>query len=98
MTSLGGLRGFVVGDELADLVDVGHDIVVLTADLSTSNRLTDFEARHREWFFNIGIAEQNMMSIGAGLAACGHQAWVSTFAAFAGLLCAEHLRTDMAYP
>ena len=84
-TSLGGLRGFVVGDELA-------------ADLSTSNRLTDFEARHREWFFNIGIAEQNMMSIGAGLAACGHQAWVSTFAAFAGLLCAEHLRTDMAYP
>jgi transketolase len=39
-----------------------------------------------------------MMSIGAGLAACGHQVWVSTFAAFASLLCAEHLRTDMAYP
>ena len=97
-TSLGGLRGFVVGDELADLVDGGHDIVVLTADLSTSNRLTDFEARHPERFFNTGIAEQNMMSIGAGLAACGHQAWVSTFAAFASLLCAEHLRADIVYP
>ena len=84
-TSLGGLRGFVVGDELA-------------ADLSTSNRLTDFEVRHPERFFNTGIAEQNMMSIGAGLAACGHQAWVSTFAAFASLLCAEHLRADIVYP
>lgn len=97
-TSIPGLRSFVAGDELADLVDAGHDIVVLTADLSTSNRLTDFQARHPERFFNVGIAEQNMMSIGAGMAACGHQAWVATFAAFASLLCAEHLRTDMAYP
>ena len=97
-TSLPGLRSFVAGDELADLVDAGHDIVVLTADLSTSNRLTDFQKRHPQRFFNVGIAEQNMMSIGAGLAASGHQAWVSTFAAFASLLCAEHMRTDMAYP
>ena len=97
-TSLPGLHSFVAGDELADLVDNGQDIVVLTADLSTSNRLTDFRDRHPQRFFNIGIAEQNMMSIGAGLAACGHQAWVSTFASFASLLCAEHLRTDMAYP
>ena len=97
-TSLPGLSAFVAGEELANLVDDGHDIVVLTADLSTSNRLTDFQARHPARFFNVGIAEQNMMSIGAGMAACGHQAWVSTFAAFASLLCAEHLRTDMAYP
>ena len=97
-TSLPGLHSFIAGDELADLVDNGHDIVVLTADLSTSNRLTDFRDRHPQRFFNIGIAEQNMMSIGAGMAACGHQAWVSTFASFASLLCAEHLRTDMAYP
>ena len=97
-TSIPGLRSFVAGDELADLVDAGQDIVVLTADLSTSNRLIDFEARHPQRFFNVGIAEQNMMSIGAGMAACGHQTWVSTFAAFASLLCAEHLRTDMAYP
>ena len=97
-TSIPGLHAFVAGDELANLVDAGHDIVVLTADLSTSNRLTDFQERHPQRFFNVGIAEQNMMSIGAGLAACGHQAWVSTFAAFASLLCAEHLRTDMAYP
>jgi transketolase len=92
-----GLHAFVAGDELADLVDAGHDIVVLTADLATSNRMTDFRDRHPDRFVNTGIAEQNMMSIGAGLAACGHQVWVSTFASFASLLCAEHLRTDMAY-
>jgi transketolase len=91
------LEAFVIGAELADLVDHGHDIVVLTADLSTSNRLTDFAQRHADRFFNVGIAEQNMMSIGAGLASCGHQTWVSTFASFASLLCAEHLRTDLAY-
>ena len=97
-SSIPGLQAFVAGEELAYLVDRGHDIVVLTADLATSNRLVDFRARHPERFFNVGIAEQNMMSIGAGLAASGHQAWVSTFASFASLLCAEHLRTDMAYP
>jgi transketolase len=96
-TSMPGLHAFVAGDELADLVDGGHDVVVLTADLATSNRMTDFRDRHPERFVNTGIAEQNMMSIGAGMAACGHQAWVSTFASFASLLCAEHLRTDMAY-
>ena len=95
-TSMPGLHAFVAGEELADLVDAGHDIVVLTADLATSNRMTDFRNRHPDRFVNTGIAEQNMMSIGAGLAACGHQAWVSTFASFASLLCAEHLRTDMA--
>jgi transketolase len=38
------------------------------------------------------------MSIAAGLAACGHQVFAATFAASASLLCAEHLRTDLAYP
>jgi len=92
------LTSFVAGELLADLVDDGHDIVVLTADLATSNKLVDFADRHPERFFNVGIAEQNMMSVAAGLAACGHQVFVATFASFASLLCAEHLRTDLAYP
>jgi transketolase len=96
-TSLPGLSAFVAGEELADLVDAGHDIAVLTADLATSNRLTDFAARHPDRFFNVGIAEQNMMSVAAGMAANGTQTFVATFASFASLLCAEHLRTDLAY-
>jgi transketolase len=96
-TSLPGLEAFVAGDELADAVDAGHDIAVLTADLSTSNKLTDFADRHPSRFFNLGIAEQNMMSVGAGMASDGTQTWVATFASFASLLCAEHIRTDFAY-
>jgi transketolase len=97
-TSLPSMTSFVAGEVLADLVDAGRDIVVLTADLATSNRLVDFEMRHPDRFFNVGIAEQNMMSVAAGLAACGHQVFAGTFASFASLLCAEHLRTDLAYP
>jgi len=97
-TSLPGLTSFVAGAELADMVDEGHDIVVVTADLATSNKLTDFADRHPDRFVNVGIAEQNMMSVAAGLAACGHQVFAATFASFASLLCAEHLRTDLAYP
>lgn len=96
-TSLPGLTAFVAGEALADLVDAGNDVAVLTADLSTSNRLTDFEARHPDRFFNVGIAEQNMVSMAAGMAANGTQTYVATFASFASLLCAEHLRTDLAY-
>ena len=96
-SSVGNLASFVAQDELSDLVDHGVDIVVLTADLATSNRLAEFAERHPDRFFNTGIAEQNMMSMAAGLAACGHQVFVSTFASFASLLCAEHLRTDLAY-
>jgi transketolase len=96
-TSLPGLSAFIAGEELAAMVDAGHDIVALTADLATSNRMTDFAERYPARFFNLGIAEQNMMSVAAGLATCGYIPFVSTFAAFASLLCAEHLRTDLAY-
>lgn len=96
-SSLPSLSSFVAGEELADLADEGHELVVLTADLATSNRLTDFAERHPSRFFNMGIAEQNMFSVAAGLATCGYMPFVSTFAAFASLLCAEHLRTDLAY-
>ncbi|WP_059017005.1 transketolase C-terminal domain-containing protein [Mycobacterium sp. M26] len=96
-TSLPGLSAFVAGEELADLVDAGADIAVLTADLATSNRLTDFAERHPERFLNMGIAEQNMVSVAAGLASTGTQTFVATFASFVSLLCAEQIRTDLAY-
>ena len=87
----------VAGEELADMADERDDIVVLTADLMTSNRTLEFAERHPRRFMNLGIAEQNMVSVAAGLAASGFIPYVSTFASFASLLCAEHLRTDLAY-
>ena len=74
------------------------NIVVLTADLKYSNRTVDFERRHPERFFNVGIAEQHMVSMAAGMATFGFMPYVATFATFVGLLCAEQLRTDLAYP
>jgi len=92
------IPAFVAGEELADLGDHDQRIVVLTADLAGASRTADFQARHPARFFNLGIAEQNMMSVAAGLASTGLRPYVSTFAAYAGLLCCEQIRTDLAYP
>lgn len=91
-------RSFVAGEVLAELAETDPRIVVLTADLKYSNRTVDFERRHPDRFFNVGIAEQNMVSMAAGMATFGYIPYVATFASFAGLLCAEQMRTDLAYP
>lgn len=96
-TSLAKLPALTMGDELSLMAAEREDIVVLTADLASSNGTSVFRDRYPERFINLGIAEQNMMSVAAGLAASGFIPYVSTFASFASLLCAEQLRTDMAY-
>ena len=83
---------------LVELADRDERICVLTADLGFSNRTVEFSYRHPERFFNLGIAEQNMVSVAAGLATTGAIPYVATFASFLGLLCCEHIRTDCAYP
>ncbi len=97
-TSVAALTGFTMADELIALAEVHQDIVVLTADLALSNGLSAFQDRFPKRFFNMGIAEQNMVSVAAGLAASGYRPYISTFASFVSLLGAEQLRTDLAYP
>lgn len=87
----------VAGRVLAGLAGAHPEIVALTADLQYSNRLSDFAAEWPERFVNVGIAEQNMVSLAAGMAASGKMPFIGSFAAFVALLCAEHLRTDLAY-
>jgi transketolase len=87
-----------LADTLSDLVDAGRPIVACTADLKYSNGLARFEARHPERFFQFGISEQNMVSAAAGMATTGLEPYVATFAPFLALLCAEQIRTDVAYP
>jgi transketolase len=89
---------FVLGEELADIADRNPRIVVLTADLANANRTRDFAARHPDRFFNLGIAEKNMMTIAAGMAACGMVAYAATFGSFCAILGAEQAKTDCAYP
>ncbi|MBS1878002.1 MAG: transketolase [Actinobacteria bacterium] len=97
-TSEGLSRAAVSGEVLADLADDDPRIVVLTGDLKYSNRTVDFEKRHPGRFYNLGIAEQNMVSVAAGMATFGLRPYAATFASFLGLLCAEQIRTDLAYP
>jgi len=89
---------FIAGKVLADLADADERITVLTADLGFSNRTIEFAKRHPDRFFDVGIAEHNMVSIAAGMAACGAVPYAGTFASFLALMCCEQIRTDLAYP
>lgn len=95
--SAASLPAFVAGEELADLATRDGRIVVLTADLAHANRTIDFAGRHPGRFFNLGVAEQNMVSVAAGMAAAGLLPYVATFAAYVALLACEQIRTDCAY-
>jgi transketolase len=91
------IPAFVAGAELAELAAADDRIVVLTADLAHANRTIDFAVRHPGRFFNVGVAEQNMFSIAAGMASAGLIPFAGTFASYAALLACEQIRTDCAY-
>lgn len=92
------MPAFILGEELADLAENDPRIVVATADLANSSRTRDFANRHPGRFIDFGIAERNMITAAAGMASCGMIPYVATFAAFCGILAAEAIRTDCAYP
>ena len=74
------------------------DIIVLDADLSQSTKTIDFKKVNPSHFFNVGIAEQNLMGIAAGIAATGKIPFASTFAVFATGRGFEVIRNSIAYP
>ena len=86
------------GQALAALAGENDNIVVLDADLSKSTKTADFAQVAPERFFNIGIAEQNMTGVAAGLAAAGKIPFISTFAIFASGRAFEQVRNSVAYP
>ncbi len=83
------------------LMEVGtknEDIVVLDADLSCSTQTCKFADRYPERFFNVGIAEQNLIGTAAGLAAYGKIPYASTFAVFATGRAWEQVRQSLCVP
>ena len=86
------------GKALVDLGRQNRDIVVLDADLSTSTKTALFAKEFPDRFFNMGIAEQNLMGTAAGLAASGKIPFASTFAVFATGRAFEPIRNAIAYP
>lgn len=86
------------GKALARLGETNEKIVVLDADLSKSTKTVDFAKKFPERFFNMGIAEANMMGTAAGMAAAGKIPFASTFAIFATGRAFEQVRNSIAYP
>ncbi|QSV47263.1 transketolase family protein [Geobacter benzoatilyticus] len=86
------------GQTLAELGEENNSIVVLDADLSGSTKTSTFAKKFPERFFNMGIAEANMVGTAAGLAATGKIPFVSTFAIFAVGRAWEQVRQSVAYP
>ncbi len=86
------------GDTLKALGAEYPDIVVLDADLSASTKTQVFAKEFPDRFFNCGIAEGNMMSVAAGLAAAGKTVFASTFAVFGAGRAYEQIRNSICYP
>ncbi len=86
------------GEALAEIGEEIKDIVVLDADLSGSTKTAVFAKKYPERFFNIGIAEQDLMGTAAGFATCGKIPFASTFAIFATGRAFEQVRNSICYP
>lgn len=85
------------GDALAEFGEK-YDFLVLDADLSKSTKTDVFKKKFPERFINMGIAEANMISTAAGIAACGKTVFASSFAMFAAGRAFEQVRNSVAYP
>ena len=85
------------GETLAALGELYPEIVVLDADLSGSTKTSLFAKKFPDRFFNMGVAEQNLMGTAAGLAASGKTVFASTFAIFASGRAWEQVRYSIVY-
>lgn len=85
------------GETLAELGDK-YDFVVLDADLAAATKTGIFKKKFPNRHFECGIAEGNMMSVAAGLAAAGKIPFVSSFAMFAAGRAFEQIRNSIGYP
>ena len=86
------------GNILIELGKENKNIVVLDADLSKSTKTAGFAKKYPERFINVGIAEQNLMGIAAGLSTVGKIPFASTFAVFATGRAFEIIRNSICYP
>lgn len=86
------------GKALVELGNQNDKVVVLDADLAGATMTKYFKAAHPDRFYDCGIAEANMMNIGAGLSTMGLIPFCSTFAMFGAGRAYEQIRNSIAYP
>ena len=86
------------GEALLEMGKKNENIVVFDADLSTATKTNLFAKEFPNRFFDMGIAEQNMISTAAGMATCGKIPYASTFAVFAAGRAYDQIRNSVCYP
>ena len=86
------------GVALAAIGEKYSDIVVLDGDVNNSTRTEHFAKRYPKRFFNVGIAESNLVSAASGMAGSGKRAWLASFACFVMCNAYDQLRMSVAFP
>lgn len=86
------------GKAIIDLAERYPELVVLDADLASATKTDGFSKAHPDRFFDMGIAECNMIGVAAGLATCGKKPFANTFAMFAAGRAFEQVRNSVVYP
>jgi transketolase len=86
------------GEALAELGEINPDIVSLDADLSCTTKSATFAKKFPDRFFNMGIAEADLMATAAGLATCDKIPFASTFSVFATCRALDQIRNSICYP
>ena len=83
------------------LVELGHkhdDFIIMDADLASATKTGLFKAEFPERFLDVGVAEQNLMGVAAGIATTGHKVFASSFAMFAAGRAFDQIRNSIGYP
>jgi transketolase len=86
-----------LGEALVSLADKVPEMVVLDADVASSTRTAVFGSAYPDRFFNLGVAEANMVDVAAGMATCGLKPVVNTFALFLALKGTDQIRNIICY-
>jgi transketolase len=87
----------IYGKVLTYLAKSRPEIVFLTADLVKSTKMKEFVQAYPDRYFNLGIMEQTLMTVAAGMSLAGKHPFVATFGAFASMRACEQVRTDICY-
>lgn len=86
------------GTALAELGGEHNDIVVLDGDVHNSTRTEFFADKYPNRFFNVGIAESNLIGVAGGMASSGKKVWLASFACFIMCNAYDQLRMSIAFP
>jgi transketolase len=86
------------GQAILELAQAGKDVVAVSADTSKSMYTTLLKEDYPDRFIDMGIAEQNMVMVAAGLASTNKIAFAASYSVFTSMRCCEQLRTFIAYP